>query len=96
MTEIIGSPDCGNSPKNKFVQDIAIVLEYGAGKAEQFGDTESYLAGNKLASTYDRLTVSGVSFSQSPVDAGAVRMAVLDDTCGNLIQLVQIKDAQTK
>ncbi|WP_198662705.1 hypothetical protein [Primorskyibacter marinus] len=93
MTEIIGSPDCGNSPKNKFVQDI---VEYGAGKAEQFGATESYLAGNNLASTYDRLTESGVSFTQTPVDADAVHMALLDDTCGNLIQLVQIKDAQTR
>ncbi|MDB6177721.1 VOC family protein [Paracoccus sp. Z330] len=44
-----------------------------------------------LADTYDRLTESGVSFTQAPVDAGDVRMAVLDDTCGNLIQLVQLK-----
>jgi hypothetical protein len=29
MTEIHGSRDCGNSPKNKFVQDIAIALETG-------------------------------------------------------------------
>lgn len=45
-----------------------------------------------LDSTYDQLTESGVSFTQTPVDEGAVHMAVLDDTCGNLIQLVQIKD----
>ena len=25
-----------------------------------------------------------------PIDAGPVRMAVLDDTCGNLIQLIQM------
>lgn len=29
MTEIQGSKDCGNSPKNKFVQDVAISLETG-------------------------------------------------------------------
>ena len=45
-----------------------------------------------LADTYDRLTECDVRFTQSPVDAGDVRMAVLDDTCGNLIQLVQLKD----
>lgn len=48
-----------------------------------------------LADTYDRLTEGGVRFTQDPVDAGDVRMAVLDDTCGNLIQLVQLKDVQT-
>lgn len=29
MTDIKGSADCGNSPKNKFVQDVAINLELG-------------------------------------------------------------------
>jgi catechol 2,3-dioxygenase-like lactoylglutathione lyase family enzyme len=42
---------------------------------------------------YDRLRSLGVSFTREPVDAGPVRTAVLDDTCGNLIQLVQIKAA---
>jgi catechol 2,3-dioxygenase-like lactoylglutathione lyase family enzyme len=37
-----------------------------------------------------RLTDSGVVFTQDPIDAGPVRMAVLDDTCGNLIQLIQM------
>jgi catechol 2,3-dioxygenase-like lactoylglutathione lyase family enzyme len=45
-----------------------------------------------LTLTYEQLTKSGVSFTQTPTDAGTVHMAVLDDTCGNLIQLVQIKD----
>lgn len=42
-------------------------------------------------SEYERLLSLGVSFTQKPMDAGPVRMAVLDDTCGNLIQLVQMK-----
>lgn len=37
-----------------------------------------------------RLTAAGVTFTQPPIDAGPVIMAVLDDTCGNLIQLVQM------
>lgn len=47
-----------------------------------------------LANTYDRLTEGGVRFMLAPIDAGDVKMAVLDDTCGNLIQLVQIKNPQ--
>ena len=44
-------------------------------------------------SEYDRLLSLGVSFTREPMDAGPVRMAVLDDTCGNLIQLIQMKVA---
>ena len=36
---------------------------------------------------YERLTALGVRFTQPPVDMGPVRTAVLDDTCGNLIQI---------
>lgn len=39
---------------------------------------------------YERLRALGVTFTQAPTAMGNVTMAVLDDTCGNLIQLVQI------
>jgi catechol 2,3-dioxygenase-like lactoylglutathione lyase family enzyme len=38
---------------------------------------------------YDRLRSAGVRFTQPPVDMGPVTTAVLDDTCGNLIQIAQ-------
>lgn len=34
-----------------------------------------------------RLTALGVRFTQEPLDMGPVTTAVLDDTCGNLIQI---------
>ena len=40
-----------------------------------------------------RLGDLGVEFTVEPMDAGPVRMAVFDDTCGNLIQLIQMMDA---
>jgi len=40
---------------------------------------------------YDRLTALGVNFTQSPTDVGTAVMAVFDDTCGNLIQIVATK-----
>ncbi len=46
---------------------------------------------DNLDSEYQRLVSLGVSFTQKPMDAGPVRMAVLDDTCGNLIQLIEMK-----
>ncbi|WP_371664368.1 VOC family protein [Streptomyces sp. NBC_00280] len=37
---------------------------------------------------YDRLRGLGVRFTQEPIETGPVTVAVLDDTCGNLIQIV--------
>jgi catechol 2,3-dioxygenase-like lactoylglutathione lyase family enzyme len=36
---------------------------------------------------YDRLREKGVRFTQEPVEMDSVTTAVLDDTCGNLIQI---------
>ncbi len=36
---------------------------------------------------FERLRAHGVRFVQEPVDLGPVTTAVLDDTCGNLIQI---------
>ncbi|NUT97560.1 MAG: VOC family protein [Saccharothrix sp.] len=44
-----------------------------------------------LGAEYDRLTGLGVRFTQQPLESGPVVTAVLDDTCGNLIQLMQVK-----
>jgi catechol 2,3-dioxygenase-like lactoylglutathione lyase family enzyme len=39
---------------------------------------------------YERLQGLGVVFTQAPTNLGPVTVAVLDDTCGNLIQIVQL------
>lgn len=38
-----------------------------------------------------RLTSKGVVFTQPPADIGTAIVAVFDDTCGNLIQLIEMK-----
>jgi predicted enzyme related to lactoylglutathione lyase len=40
---------------------------------------------------FQRLTARGVAFTQPPTDVGPVVMAVFDDTCGNLVQIVAAK-----
>ena len=40
---------------------------------------------------YGRLTARGVSFTQPPTDIGQSVVAVFDDTCGNLIQIMAHK-----
>jgi catechol 2,3-dioxygenase-like lactoylglutathione lyase family enzyme len=36
---------------------------------------------------YQRLLALGVRFTQEPTDMGPITTAILDDTCGNLIQI---------
>lgn len=38
---------------------------------------------------YQRLSDLSVEFTMKPTEAGPVKIALLDDTCGNLIQLMQ-------
>lgn len=47
-----------------------------------------------LNKEFARLRHLGVEFTVAPMDAGPVRMAVLDDTCGNLIQLVEMVEGK--
>jgi catechol 2,3-dioxygenase-like lactoylglutathione lyase family enzyme len=43
----------------------------------------------------DRLRARGVRFTQEPLDSGPVTTAVLDDTCGNLIQIASPNEPPT-
>lgn len=44
-----------------------------------------------LEAEYRRLTDLGVVFTQQPTDIGNALTAVLDDTCGNLVQLLEFR-----
>ena len=43
-----------------------------------------------LIEEYNRLVGLGIKFSMEPREMGPVKIAILDDTCGNNIQLVQM------
>ena len=40
---------------------------------------------------YDRLRKLGVAFKSGPAQAGPAVIAIFEDTCGNLIQISQVK-----
>ncbi|MEX3104254.1 MULTISPECIES: VOC family protein [unclassified Streptomyces] len=65
----------------------------GPYKAALFEDgiPAASFAVDDVRAEFERLSGLGVRFTQEPVDAGPVVVAVLDDTCGNLIQLMQTK-----
>ena len=39
---------------------------------------------------FERLSAAGVRFTQEPMQAGNVTVAIFDDTCGNLIQIASM------
>ena len=43
-----------------------------------------------LAGDYERMKARGAEFTMPPTDVTASTIAVLNDTCGNLIQLTQL------
>jgi len=45
---------------------------------------------NEVRAEYERLVALGVRFTQPPMSMGPVTTAVLDDTCGNLIQIASM------
>lgn len=47
---------------------------------------------NDVYAEYERLKALGVEFTVEPTDVGSTIVAILDDSCGNLIQLHQLKD----
>ena len=44
-----------------------------------------------VGAEHERLSALGVTFTQAPTEMGPVTTAVLDDTCGNLIQIAAFR-----
>lgn len=47
---------------------------------------------NDIQHEYERLKELGVEFTMEPTDMGMAIAAVLNDTCGNLIQIYQVTE----
>ncbi|MFH8221159.1 VOC family protein [Streptomyces sp. NPDC018057] len=57
----------------------------------QDGIPATSFAVDDVHAEFERLRGLGVRFVQEPLETGPVTTAVLDDTCGNLIQLVHAR-----
>ena len=53
------------------------------------GIPSTILMTDDIATDYARLKEGGVAFRGEPVNIGTVTATMFEDTCGNLIQLVQ-------
>jgi catechol 2,3-dioxygenase-like lactoylglutathione lyase family enzyme len=57
---------------------------------DEDGIPATSIAVDDVQAEFDRLRSKGVRFTQEPTEMGDVTTAVFDDTCGNLIQIVQL------
>jgi predicted enzyme related to lactoylglutathione lyase len=77
--------------------DLELLLEPNAHPAAKPYQAALYADGipctmffvDDIQREYERLTGLGVTFRTGPTKAGPVTIAILDDTCGNYIQIVQ-------
>lgn len=78
--------------------DLQLSLEPNANPAARAFQQAMFAQGIPLASfestdldaDYARLMKAGVAFTKPPTNAGAVKIAVLSDTVGNLLQIHQL------
>jgi catechol 2,3-dioxygenase-like lactoylglutathione lyase family enzyme len=70
--------------------DNPVAQQYKKGLVEQGIPAASFGVDN-LDAEYRRLKELGVTFTMEPTDMGTVKVAVFDDTCGNLIQIMELQ-----
>ena len=54
------------------------------------GQPATMLFTDDLQADYQRMKASGAEFTMPPTDVTASKIAMLNDTCGNLIQVTQL------
>lgn len=79
-TELLLEPD-GHPAVGPFKQALA-----------EDGIPAASFAVDDVGQEYDRLQGLGVQFTQKPLTVGNVTTAVFDDTCGNLVQVINVKN----
>lgn len=68
--------------------DNPVAKDFKKGLVEQGIPAASFGVDN-IEDEYQRLKKLGVTFTMEPTQMGPVKIAVLDDTCGNLIQIME-------
>lgn len=74
LNELNGHPAAKEYQQKIFAKDIP---------ATMFGVED-------IQQEFERLHSQGVNFTIEPTEMGSVKIAIFDDTCGNLIQIAQM------
>lgn len=87
----VTSPDEPDGPELLLEPDVHPAVKPFKTALVEDGVPFTSFAVADVEAEHKRLTDAGVRFTQPPTDLGPVVTAVLDDTCGNLIQIAQKK-----
>jgi predicted enzyme related to lactoylglutathione lyase len=71
------------------LNDNPTAKAYQQAKFQQ-GQPAAMFYTDDLAGDYERIKAHGAEFTMQPTDVTASKIAMLNDTCGNLIQLAQL------
>ena len=82
MTQALSSPRLASLPTVQAYRDA--MMEVGIPLA-QFTVAD-------VQTEYERRAAADVTFTQLPTDIGTAVIAVFDDTCGDLIQIIAMKE----
>lgn len=83
----VGSPDQPDGPELLLEPDAHPAAKTFKAALMEDGIPATSFTVEDCHAEHDRLVAAGVRFTQSPVELEGTTMAVLDDTCGNLIQI---------
>lgn len=86
-----------NCKKSNSANSVEIVLEPNDNPIAKDYQTRLFdegipatmFATDNLEEEYESLKARGVRFTQEPQAMGEIKLAIFDDTCGNLIQLIE-------
>lgn len=93
----MGGPKWLTVKENNSVNPVEIVLEPNDNPIAKDYQTRLFNEGipatmfatENLQKEYESLKARGVRFTQEPYVMGDIKLAIFDDTCGNLIQLIE-------
>jgi len=80
-TQLVLEPEPDNNPAAKAYQEA--IFNQGVPAASFFVDD--------IQKEYDNLQRTGVVFRSAPTAAGPATIAIFEHTCGNLIQIGQVR-----
>ena len=86
----VGSPDQPDGPELLLEPDAHPAARTFTAALLEDGIQAIQLAVEDVRAEHARLAALGVRFTQEPLTMGPVTTAVLDDTCGNLVQLAEM------
>ena len=86
---VVSADEPGGTELQLAPNDSAATRAYQQARFEQ-GQPAAMFFTDDVAADYERLTARGARFTMAPTPVTGSTIAMLDDTCGNLIQLTQL------